>query len=185
MKRLFLLPLLMLPFAGQASAQTFVLDSVCIVGHGLSKHAVERNWPVPGADWQERNWGGGVCARWRTPRFNYIKSVGVTVGAYRNSLSSNAIPGRKWEWSQYVTIDADLLGWQRGRWSLEAGPMIGIVHGYKIKKYPVLPVVGVRGAVRYAVTKNVGISLVGSAHPTSFQKSKGVVTMSVRLDYKF
>jgi hypothetical protein len=179
MKRLLLALILLWPLP--AASQTFVLESVCVVGHGLSKHLKARNWPITGADWQERNWGIGACARWKTPEWRFIRSVAVSGGFYRNSLSSNAIQGRRWEWSQYITVDADLLGWQKGRWSVEVGPMIGVAFGYRTA--PVLPIVGARAAVRYALTKNIGLSLVGSAHPTL--KSRAVAALSLRLDWRF
>jgi hypothetical protein len=180
LKRLLLALLILWPLP--AASQTFVLDSACVIGHGVSKHFQRRNWPVAGADWQERNWGIGACVRWRTPEWRFIRSVAISGGVYRNSLSSNAIPGRRWDWSQYVTVDADLLGWHKGRWSVEAGPVVGFALGYR--NHPVVPIIGARAALRYAITDNVGLSLVGMAHPF-LGRSKGNVNLSVRLDWRF
>lgn len=166
--------------ASPAAAMT--LESMCVVGHGFSKHFAERNWPVPGADWQERNYGGGLCVSFSTPEWRWAKHVTFQAGAYRSSLSSNAFASRRWEWVKYGSVMVDFLDYRIGRTSLHLGPMVGVAFGYR--NNPVIPIGGVQGEIRYRLTRNVSVGLLGGAHLTP-GKSKGNVNVSAVLRWSF
>lgn len=142
-------------------------ESTTIVAHGISKHGNPRNHPA-GYKWNERNYGGAGIVSFKNNNKNIIKSVNLQGGCYTNSLST-PITKRT---SCYGLVGAEYIRKKYKRWTFGLGSAVGIVTGYKTKKYPyeISPFGGIQARADYKITNNVstgpmlmcGVSLNGN-----------------------
>jgi len=159
MKYLIAIPCIMM--AGCAGIDAPRPTDISLVGHGLSKHAVQGR--KSGKPYNETNPGAAI-------RVGLSQDWAVQVGGYRNSYNKN---------SGYVIADWSPLSWRHATSCirLTGGAFAGVATGYPHKQFGgAAPAVGVQGAVhcdRFFARVRVA--------PATRAKAVGMVEVGVKL----